>query len=106
MKKQYQELDEARRILGLGLSATLAEIKAAYRDRIKKSHPDAQAAHGPAPQGFEAAAEAAELIRAYRLLLNYVDNYPFSFTKDQFKRVLRQDPTWAVARFFEEEEQK
>ncbi len=39
---------EARRILGVGLSASAAEIRAAYRAKIAVAHPDRGGAHADA----------------------------------------------------------
>ena len=36
----FNKIDEARKILGLGEKATLKEIKSAYREKAKKYHPD------------------------------------------------------------------
>lgn len=91
----YSELQKALRVLGLGERATLGEIKARYRILVKKHHPDTGAAVDP------------EVIRsvnaAYRMLLDYVTAYCFSFAEDEFyeqnpeERLRRQfmdDPLW------------
>ena len=36
----FNEIDEARRLLGLGEAATLKEIKSAYRRLAHRHHPD------------------------------------------------------------------
>ena len=36
----FDEIDEARRLLGLGDAATLKEIKSAYRKLAHRHHPD------------------------------------------------------------------
>lgn len=47
----FLEIDEARKILGLGEVATLKEIKGAYRRLARRYHPDR---HGRADQDEEA----------------------------------------------------
>jgi len=37
---RFRDIDEARKILGLGETASLAEIKRAYRTLSLKYHPD------------------------------------------------------------------
>lgn len=72
----YADLQEALRVLGLGGRATLREIKAGHRELVKRHHPDVNDAADP------------EIIRqinaAYRLILDYVYEYRFSFAEDEF----------------------
>ena len=58
--------DEALRMLGLGAAATPAEVKAAYRQRVKASHPDRFGAD--ASRRAEAEAELKQVIEAYQCL--------------------------------------
>ena len=71
------EIDQARRLLGLGELASIAEIKTAYRHLCKQWHPDA----------MEDDATASEKIKdinaAYRLLLDYCETYRFSFSPEE-----------------------
>jgi DnaJ-like protein len=72
----YAELQEGLRVFGLGERATLREIKARHRELVKRHHPDSGAGGD------------AELIRrvneAYRVLLEYVSGYRFSFAEEEF----------------------
>ena len=72
----YTDLQEALRVLGLGERATLRDIKARHRELVKRHHPDAGVASEP------------EIIRqinaAYRILLEYVSEYRFSFAENEF----------------------
>lgn len=61
--KAAQEEIRARRLLGLGPKATAAEVKAAYRTRAARAHPDAGGS----------AAKMAELTAARDLLLSKED---------------------------------
>lgn len=64
----FEAVDEARRRLGLGETATPGEIKQAYRRLAGRLHPD----HNP--EDAEAETRMAELARAYRLLTAYAEN--------------------------------
>ncbi|MGB9082619.1 MAG: J domain-containing protein [Desulfuromonadaceae bacterium] len=72
----YADLREALRVLGLGERATITEIKARHRALVKRHHPDTGNSDDP------------EMIRkvnsAYRVLLDYVAAYRFSFAEDEF----------------------
>jgi hypothetical protein len=72
VKYTFEEIDEARRVLGLGEAATLHEIIAAYRERAKARHPDA----GGSNEAMKS------LNAARRLLLDYCQDAPVSFRKE------------------------
>lgn len=91
----YADLQEALRVLGLGERATLKEIKTRHRQLVLIHHPDIGKVDDP------------ETIRqvnaAYRVLLDYVAEYRFSFAEDEFyeqnpeERISMQfadDPLW------------
>jgi DnaJ-class molecular chaperone len=91
----YADLLEARIVLGLGERAALKEIKTRHRELVKRHHPDTGNSDDP------------ETIRkvnaAYRVLIDYVTAYHFTFTEDEFyeqnpdERLMRQfmdDPLW------------
>jgi len=91
----FADLQEAIRILGLGERASIREIKARHRELVKRHHPDTGNSSDP------------EMIRqvnaAYRVLLDYVSGYRFSFAENEFydqnpeERIWMQfadDPLW------------
>jgi len=91
----FAELQESLRVLGLGERSTLREIKTRHRELVKRHHPDTGNASDP------------EMIRkvnaAYRMVFDYVSEYRFSFTEEEFyeqnpeERIWRQfadDPLW------------
>jgi len=91
----YAELQAALKVFGLGERATLREIKARQRELVKRYHPDSGEAS--APQAIQ------EVNAAYRVLLDYVQSYSFSFAEEEFyeqcpEERLRQqfgdDPLW------------
>lgn len=91
----YQELTAALKVFGLGERATLKEIKSRHRELVKRYHPDAGSAEDPGT--------IRKINAAYRVLIDYVAEYRFSFAEDEFyeqnpdERLLRQfmdDALW------------
>jgi curved DNA-binding protein CbpA len=91
----YVELQETISVLGLGERATMREIKARHRELVKQHHPDAGAVSEPV--------EIRKINAAYRILMDYVADYRFSFDENEFyeqnpeERIRRQfmdDPLW------------
>ena len=91
----FAELKAARQVLGVGERATIGEIKARHKALVKRHHPDAGNVSDP------------ETIRkvnaAYRLMMDYVTAYRFSFAESEFyeqnpeARIRMQfadDPVW------------
>ena len=77
----FLEVDEARKILGLGETATLKEIKSAYRRLARHYHPDQH--NSEVNQNHEA---MKKLNRAYKLLENYCRDYKYSFHQEDVAR--------------------
>lgn len=91
----YLELRSAVTTLGLGERASLAEIKRRHRQLVKLHHPDTGS--GKPPEKIR------EVNAAYRTLLDYLAEYRFAFSKEDFyeqcpEERLRQqfadDPLW------------
>ncbi|MDD2733706.1 MAG: J domain-containing protein [Desulfuromonadaceae bacterium] len=82
----YAELQEALRVLGLDKRATLKKIKTRQRELAKRHHPDTGNASDP------------EIIRqvnaAYRILLDYVSAYSYSFAEDEFYEQNPEERIW------------
>jgi len=82
----YADLQEALRVLGLGERATIKEIKTRHRALVKRHHPDTGSTDEP------------EMIRkvnaAYRVLLDYVAGYRFSFAEDEFYEQNPEERVW------------
>ena len=78
----FKEIDEARRLLGLDQTATLEEIKDAYRQLSLKYHPDRC--------GEERKKDNEEMMKrinhAKDILLIYCANYRYSFKEKDVKR--------------------
>ena len=66
----FAAVDEARRLLGLGDTAKVDELKRAFHEMAFRLHPDLH------PDGAEGQAPMAELTQAYRLLTAYAESVP------------------------------
>jgi DnaJ-class molecular chaperone len=76
----FKEIDEARKLLGLGERATAKEIKQAYRRMAFRYHPDSRVKESEEDDMMK------KLNWAYKLLLDYVTNYSYSFTEEDVAR--------------------
>ena len=92
---RYADLQEAIRVLGIGDRSSIREIKSRHRELVKRHHPDTVNTAEP------------EMIRqvnaAYRVMLDYVSGYRFSFAEKEFyeqnpEELIRMqfadDPLW------------
>ena len=75
-KLEFGEVNEARRMLGLGEEATSVEIKDVYRELSKKFHPDKYPGDQEAQKRFE------KITKAYQILSDYCQGERQSFKKD------------------------
>lgn len=86
---KYEELKEAKEILGLGDYVTLDEIKSKYRKLCKKYHPDTC---------DEDKAKCAEMFRkvdrAYKIIMEYCKNYRFSLKDEDLKKSSYDEDWW------------
>jgi len=101
-KKEWQGLDRARELLGLGDRATMDEIKRAYRRLCKKYHPDTTTAASRANTEM-----IYRLTEAYELLMRYCHEYRFPLkpgdgdvvdAEDWWLDRFGQDPLWSRRR--------
>jgi len=83
----FKEIDEARRLLGLGEVATLEEIKSAYRRMAHRYHPDKHG--GTTGKGTEETMK--KLNAAYKLLMDYCSNHKYSFREEDVARTYPYD---------------
>ena len=81
----FEEIDGARRLLGLGETATLKEIKQAYRRMVKRRHPDV------ARNSEGADEKTGELNRAFRLLTDYCPSYRYGFAEEDVHRAYPEE---------------
>ena len=83
----FNEIEEARKLLGLGETATLKEIKRAYRTLAHRHHPDK---HRSAT-GEETEETMKRLNWTYKLLMEYCTNYKYSFREEDVARTYPDD---------------
>jgi len=96
---RFKDIDEARKILGLGETATLSEIKGAYRKLSLKYHPDKCADENK--QRCENMFK--KLNEANRILMSYCASYRYSFAEKEVKTVTDEaDEEEHFWRFYED----
>jgi len=78
----FEQIDEARKLLGLGEEATLEEIKEIYRHLSLKYHPDRCTDRDKrhCEEMFK------KINQAKDILLNYCANYKYSFKEKDVKK--------------------
>jgi DnaJ-class molecular chaperone len=76
----FQDITDARELLGLDKTATLKEIKNKYRKLAKLHHPDIQEISAKDTK------KMAEINRAHKILLDYCSRYKYSFNQKDVAR--------------------
>ena len=88
----FNEIDAARRLLGLGEAVTLTETKTAYRKLAHHHHPDKNdSTNGKSNEMMKS------LILAYKVLMDYCNEYRYSFRQEDVARVYPEEEdfkTW------------
>jgi len=99
----FEIVNEARKLLGLGEEAAFAEIKNAYYTLSHQFHPDKYGGEqgtraSTVPRGPETAEKMKKIIKAYRILENYcqncdefmgkIDGQSYSFKEEDVKNSL------------------
>ena len=85
---KFEEINEARKILGLGETATLKEINQAYRRLSFRHHPDKNHDEMNDPPNEEM---MKKLNLAYKLLMDYCNRYSYSFKEEDIDRAYPHD---------------
>lgn len=85
----YEEINEARLLLGLHQRASLAEIRANYKRLMRKWHPD------KCTEDAQSCEEMSKkIIAAYELIIAYCEMYRFSFSKDEIMEHASEEDFW------------
>jgi DnaJ-class molecular chaperone len=87
---KYEEITKARQVLGLDDYATLKEIKNRYRELLKEWHPDLHKKHKAVRKE-----KTIEIINAYKTIMDYCEQYQFSFSRDEVERYFSPEELWA-----------
>ena len=86
---KYEEITKALQILGLYEYATLKSIKTMYKKLIKEWHPDLH------KENEEICKEKTiEIINAYNMILDYCENYKFSFSREEIEKYMSPEEFW------------
>ena len=95
-KIEFEELDGARRLLHLPERASIRTIKENYRILCQEWHPDLKEGEREAEEKMQ------EINAAYRLIMEYVESYEYSFARDDV--TARFDPeSWWASKFYDPE---
>jgi DnaJ-class molecular chaperone len=78
----FDDIDEARKLLGLGEEATLKEIRSVYRRMVSRYHPDKHI-NDDASQYEET---MKKLNWAYKVLTEYCRDYKYTFREEDVAR--------------------
>lgn len=94
MKKKTQatlfdRLTDARMVLGLCEEATLDQIKEAFRNRIRRWHPDK--AHDKTEMHHE---KTQEIVEAHKVIMDYCKEYRISFSRETVNRYRSEEEFW------------
>ncbi len=87
---KYEEITKARKVLGLKEVATLQDIKNRYRELLKEWHPDLSNDNKEIRRE-----KTVEIISAYRALMDYCEQYRFSFSKEEVEKYISPEEMWA-----------
>jgi len=82
----FDEIEEARKLLGLGEEATHEEIKWAYRTLAHRHHPDKLV-----KEDNDEIETMKRLNWAYKLLMDYCNEYKYSFREEDVARTYFYD---------------
>jgi hypothetical protein len=81
----FEEIDEARRTLELGETASLKEIKKAYRNMAFRYHPDRGGTDSESEEMMK------RLNRSYRLLMAYCARFHYTFREEDVARAYPEE---------------
>ncbi len=89
-----ETLLKAKTLLGLSDKASLFEIKQRYRNLMHKWHPDKN------PDDAEAAQQmSVQINAAYTTILEYCNNYEYSFREEDIREKHADPHEWWESRF-------
>lgn len=85
----YEEIDKARKILGLFDSATIPEVEKRYKELLLKWHPDKNR------DNIEQATEmTSDIISSYKIIMDYFMIYKIPFSKKEVNKYLSGEEWW------------
>jgi len=78
---RFSDIEAARKLLGLGETASLEQIRSAYRSMARQHHPD--------KKGTGDAEAMKEINQAYHLLMDICNHYRYSFRKEDLSQMFQ-----------------
>ncbi len=84
---------KAKTLLGLRDRVTLKEIKHNYKAMMNKWHPDK---HSDTKQATQM---SAEINKAYKTIMDYINDYEYSFEEEFIKKKTQTPDEWWRERF-------
>ena len=89
-KTKYEQISAARKTLDLSEYATMKEIKAGFKAKISKWHPDVC-------RGEKEVCEkmTKKINDAYRCIMGYCAQYQYSFSEETVKRHQSPEQWWS-----------
>jgi hypothetical protein len=88
---KYENITEARKLFGLKEYETIRHIKRKINRRIKEWHPDTSHEKGETSKE-----KSISLIKAKKIIMDYIDNYKISFGKDEIEKYLSPQELWML----------
>ena len=85
----YEKLLAAKKVLRLGESATMEQIKSCYRELLHQYHPD-KANYSEK----ECEQMTRKITEAYKVIEAYCFSYSYSFTEQDMKRYQTEEEWW------------
>jgi len=86
---KYEEIIEAMTLFSLNEKETIKEIKRKINTRIKEWHPDTSN-----EEKEESNEKSISLIKAKKIIMNYLENYKISFEKEEMEKYLSPQELW------------
>jgi len=80
---------KAKTLLGLRQTSSLKEIKNKYKNLMKKWHPDKHT-----DDVAKATTMSAQINEAYEIIINYCNNYEYSFDEESIKKSTYTPQEW------------
>lgn len=86
---KYEDITQARKVLGINESETLKNIKDKFKLLIKEYHPDVCKMEKEISRK-----KSEEIINSYKIIMNYCDNYRFSFRREEVEKYISKEELW------------
>ena len=83
----FEQINQARELLGLGEAATLRQVKQAYKRVANRYHPD----KCKDPDKTKCDEMMKMINEAYELIMKYCNQYSYSFREEDVRRTYPHD---------------